>query len=304
MYFKYFFLMIFLPIFAFANPPLKRVKPNAADMAKNKGKSKLKPVVPNAKSKPALKPKGVKAKPEKPSKSDDKHSGKTKQNEFVKPSEPKPTPAIKPTQPHHPKADHKEPKEPKEHKPNKPHKPHHPKHSNQDNDDRTPQPRRQTTTASTPSGGGGGSLLGMLLGGCRPDSGTRISIGKSFGMVGNSAQTPIDGVNLGLGYRLLFLNLMSEAQLSGFSGTQLQAVKAHASINIPVGCFSISPLGGIGLISNNLIEGRTTTYDGGLMVEFHLIAPIAFGFRYLASMLQNDSKEILHSATFHFALYF
>jgi hypothetical protein len=62
--------------------------------------------------------------------------------------------------------------------------------------------------------------------------------------------------------------------------------------------------GGIGLISNNLIEGRTTTYDGGLMVEFHLIAPIAFGFRYLASMLQNDSKEILHSATFHFALYF
>ena len=301
MYFKYLFLMIFLSIFAFANPPLKRVKPNAAHVAKNKGQSKLKPTVKPNKSN-AFKPKAVKAKPEKPSKANAKPSGKNKPNEFVKPSDPKPAPAIKPAQTHHPKPDHKEPKE---HKEAKPHKPHHPKHPNRNNNDSNPQPRRQTkTTSSSPGMEGGASLLGMLLGGCRPDSGARLSIGKSFGMVGNSAQTPLDGVTLGLGYRLLFLNLMSEAQLSGFSGTQFQAVKAHASINIPVGCFSISPLGGVGLISNNLIEGRTTTYDGGLMVEFHLIAPIAFGFRYLASMLQNDSKEILHSATFHFALYF
>jgi hypothetical protein len=310
MYFKYLFLLVFLPIFAFANPPLKKVKPNAADVAKNKGKSKLKPAIkPNAKpaAQPTLKPKpGKPAKPgkaENHAKPDQKDLVKPGQKELVNPSHhesPKPHPHVKPNQNHKPNHDAKP-----DHQEAKPNPKLHPKQKHRDHDHQKNPPRRSSnTTASSGAGGGGVGLLGMFLGGCRPDSGLRLSMGKSFGIGNNQAENPLDGVTVGLGYRLLFLNLMAETQISSFSDTKVQAARAHASINIPVGCFSISPLGGVSVSSNNIIESRLNSYDAGLMVEFHVIQPIALGFRYLANLLQNDSKDILHSFTFHFAFYF
>jgi hypothetical protein len=286
MRFRFLVLFFLMPLFLLANPP-KQVKPDPRKIVKNKTipkkvinepKTKLKP---KADAKPTPKPQP------KPNLREDS-------SPLVKPSHPKPqpketSPLVQPIQP-------------------KPIPKPTPKPQPQPKPQQQYQETRQPTPAPVPTPSSDGS---SFLSGCQPRNATRFAISKSFGLAGDSVQKPLDGINFNLGYYFYFLSVMTEMQISNFSDPKLQAMRLLGALNIPVGCLTISPMGGVGVMAQDLpnavFNGKSnSSYDFGLSLEYHLHSIFAVGMRYLLHNVNitDQTREMIHSFNLSIILYF